>query len=93
LLKQYLEKVMQGKGEPADLKQLKELGEVVKLASRCGLGQTSPNPILSSLEKFGSVYESLVKEDKAGMQPAFDIRAVLADSESIAGRKSVHFTG
>ena len=83
---------MDGKGEPADLKQLKELGEVVKLASRCGLGQTSPNPILTSLQKFSSVYESLVKEEKEGMQTSFDIRSVLADSESIAGRKSVHFT-
>ena len=45
LLKNYLEKVMQGKGEAADLDLLQELGDVVKIASRCGLGQTSPNPI------------------------------------------------
>ncbi len=91
LLKNYLEKVMQGKGEPADLNVMKELGEAVKLASRCGLGQTSPNPILSSLEKFRSMYDDLVQEAKDGLQPAFDIKAVLADSEKIAGRESVHF--
>jgi [NiFe] hydrogenase diaphorase moiety large subunit len=92
ILKQLLEKVMEGKGEPRDLEQLKEIGEVVMLASRCGLGQTSPNPILTTLEKFEGVYKKLVKEDKEGFQPAFDIKAVLADSEKIAGRSSVHFT-
>jgi len=91
LLKNYLEKVMQGKGEPEDLKVMKELGETVKLASRCGLGQTSPNPILTSLEKFRSTYDDLVHEAKDGFQPGFDIKAVLADSEKIAGRESVHF--
>ncbi len=91
LLKNYLEKVMQGKGEPADLNVMKELGETVKRASRCGLGQTSPNPILTSLEKFRSMYDDLVQEAKDGLQPAFDIKAVLADSEKIAGRESVHF--
>ncbi len=92
LLKHYLEKVMAGKGEPADLDMLKELGEAVKLASRCGLGQTSPNPILTSMDKFRPVYDSLVKEEKDGFQPSFDIHAVLAESSAIAGRKSVHFT-
>lgn len=91
LLKNYLEKVMHGKGEPADLKVMKELGETVKLASRCGLGQTSPNPILTSMEKFRSTYDDLVQEAKDGLQPSFDIKAVLADSEKIAGRQSVHF--
>jgi len=91
LLKNYLEKVMQGKGEPADLDVMKELGKAVKLASRCGLGQTSPNPILTSMEKFRSTYDDLVQEAKDGLQPAFDIKAALADSEKIAGRESVHF--
>jgi [NiFe] hydrogenase diaphorase moiety large subunit len=91
LLKRYLEKVRDGKGEPSDLKLLEELGETIKATSRCGLGQTSPNPILTSLEKFRSIYESLVHEAKEGFQPSFDIRAVLEDSEKIAGRSSVHF--
>jgi len=91
LLKRYLEKIRDGKGEPADLDLLEELGETIKATSRCGLGQTSPNPILTSLKKFRSIYDSLVHEAKEGMQPAFDIRAVLEDSEKIAGRSSVHF--
>jgi len=92
LMMSYLEKIMNGRGEPADLQILEQLGETIKLASRCGLGQTSSNPILTTLKNFRPVYEALVKEDKDGFQPSFDIKAALEDSEEIAGRTSVHFT-
>jgi [NiFe] hydrogenase diaphorase moiety large subunit len=91
LLKQYLEKVMAGNGDESDLDVMEEIGETVRIASRCGFGQTSPNPILTSLKNFRSVYEALIKKDTGGMQAGFDIKKVLADSEAIAGRKSVHF--
>lgn len=91
LLKQYLEKVMSGAGEPSDLTTMEELGTAVKLASRCGLGQTSPNPILTSLKNFREEYEALVKESPEGLHKSFDIKAVLKDSEEITGRSSVHF--
>jgi [NiFe] hydrogenase diaphorase moiety large subunit len=90
LLKQCLEKIMAGKGEPADLVLLQELGQTVKTASRCGLGQTSPNPVFTTLKNFRSAYEVLVKESKDGLQPSFDLEAVLEESQTIAGRKSVH---
>lgn len=89
LLKRYLEKIMHGKGESEDLETLKQLGSTVKTMSRCGLGQTSPNPILTSLEKFRPVYESMLKESSEGFQPAFDIQDALKDSKRIAGRESV----
>jgi [NiFe] hydrogenase diaphorase moiety large subunit len=92
LLKELLEKVMDGKGEPADLETMASLGKAVKTASRCGLGQTSPNPILTTLDKFKSEYDKLVKKSEDGMQPSFDIQAVLQDSQAITGRKSVHFS-
>jgi [NiFe] hydrogenase diaphorase moiety large subunit len=91
LLKEFLEKVIAGNGEPADLDLMKEVGEAVKLASRCGLGQTSPNPILTTLEKFRPLYEKLVHESKDGMQASFDIISALGNAQEIAGRKSVHF--
>ena len=92
LLKHYLEKVIDGKGEPEDLELMKSLGHTVKTASRCGLGQTSPNPILTTLEKFPDVYAKLVHENKEGLQTSFDIRAVLREAETLQGRKSVDFT-
>ena len=90
LLKERLENIMDGQGEPADLKYLEDLGTVIKSTSRCGLGQTSPNPILSTLKNFRSAYEALVKEDQP-FQPTFDIQKALGDAKSIAGRPSMHF--
>jgi len=91
LLKKCLDTIIAGKGQPGDLEYLQKLGETVKTASLCGLGQTSPNPILSTLKNFKSMYEALVKEDKNGFQPSFNIHDALKDSQQITGRKSVHF--
>lgn len=90
LLKERLDRIIDGKGEPTDLAYLEQLGKVVKATSRCGLGQTSPNPILTTLENFRSAYESVVKEAKDGMQPSFDIGAALQAAESAQGRKSAY---
>jgi [NiFe] hydrogenase diaphorase moiety large subunit len=92
LLKKYLDKILAGAGEPEDLDILKQLGESIKLTSRCGLGQTSPNPVLTTLKNFRKDYESKVKKVKDGMQPTFDIRKALKDAETIAKRQSVIFT-
>ncbi|MGD0786163.1 MAG: NAD(P)H-dependent oxidoreductase subunit E [Sedimentisphaerales bacterium] len=92
LLKKYLDKILTGAGEPEDLDILKQLGESIKLTSRCGLGQTSPNPVLTTLKNFRKDYESKVKKVQDGMQPTFDIRKALKDAETIAKRQSVMFT-
>ncbi|NQU44004.1 hypothetical protein HQ520_12020 [bacterium] len=91
LLKERLDAIRDGRGQPSDLVYLKNLGETVKTASRCGLGQTSPNPILTSLANFASVYEQKVKESTGEFQPTFDIRKALAPSREITGRDSVYY--
>jgi [NiFe] hydrogenase diaphorase moiety large subunit len=92
LLKQYLRNVMEGKAEAADLEKMETLGNTVVTTSRCGLGQTSPNPILTSLKNFRSDYEALLKENKKGFRLDFDVNEALKESESIAGRKSTIFS-
>jgi [NiFe] hydrogenase diaphorase moiety large subunit len=92
LLKKYLDKILAGKGEPEDLNAMQQLGESIQISSRCGLGQTSPNPVLTTLKNFRKIYESRVKKVTDGMQPTFDIRKALRDAESIAHRNSVIFT-
>ena len=91
LLKECLDKIIAGNGEPADLEYLQELAQTIHAASRCGLGQTSSNPVLSTLRNFRSIYEGLVSDRPDGLQPTFDIHAALGDAEAIAGRDSVHF--
>ena len=92
LLKDRLSDIRAGKGAPEDLEYLKDLGETIKFASRCGLGQTSANPVLTTLRNFPSLYEALVREPRDGNRRTFDIRAALRDATTIAGRESVIFT-
>ena len=58
-LLQLLDKLIAGDGEPADLDELRTLGQCVKDGSLCGLGQTAPNPILSTLKWYRSEYDDL----------------------------------
>ncbi|GAB4385888.1 MAG: NADH-quinone oxidoreductase subunit NuoF [Phycisphaerales bacterium] len=90
LLKERIEIIRKGRGEPGDLKYLQELGEMIRATSRCGLGQSSPNPILTTLSGFRPVYESLVRPAEVGLQRAFDLRESVRASERIAGRASVY---
>ncbi|MBF0202785.1 MAG: NADH-quinone oxidoreductase subunit NuoF [Desulfamplus sp.] len=53
-----LENMCKGKGKPGDIEQLLELSDVVKKSSLCGLGQTAPNPVLSTLKYFRDEYEA-----------------------------------
>lgn len=91
LLKKYLDKILAGNGEPEDLDIMQKLSESIKVTSRCGLGQTSPNPVLTTLKNFLKSYETKVKKVTNGMQPTFDIRKSLAGAEAIAKRDSVIF--
>jgi len=52
----YLEKILDGKGEPADLDKLRSISHAMQKASLCGLGQTAPNPVLSTLKYFEKEY-------------------------------------
>jgi len=92
LLKLGLEKVIAGQAGPADLEDLEDLARTVKTASRCGLGQTSPNPILTTLERFREEYDSRTKASEDGMQLDFDIAAAVGEAAELAGRGSVHFS-
>lgn len=60
-LLEILEKISNGKGEERDIEFLEELGEAIKEASLCGLGQTAPNPVLSTLRHFKDEYIAHIK--------------------------------
>jgi NADH:ubiquinone oxidoreductase subunit F (NADH-binding)/(2Fe-2S) ferredoxin len=56
-----LEKISEGRGEPSDLKLLEQISVAMQKASLCGLGQTAPNPVLSTLRYFREEYEQAIK--------------------------------
>jgi NAD-dependent dihydropyrimidine dehydrogenase PreA subunit len=52
--------ITKGKGTEQDLSDLQELGEIIKDTSLCGLGQTAPNPVLSTMKYFNDEYKAHV---------------------------------
>jgi NADP-reducing hydrogenase subunit HndC len=61
---EYLKKISKGKATMGDIEKLERICNTVKKASLCGLGQTAPNPILSTLRFFRTEYEEHVKLKK-----------------------------
>ncbi|MBD2392810.1 SLBB domain-containing protein [Cyanobacterium aponinum FACHB-4101] len=60
-LYQMLTKILNGEATEKDLQALRHLSEMVKATSLCGLGQTAPNPVLSTLKYFENEYQELLK--------------------------------
>ncbi|MFY9402827.1 MAG: NADH-ubiquinone oxidoreductase-F iron-sulfur binding region domain-containing protein [Candidatus Omnitrophota bacterium] len=56
-MQNYLKKITEGNGELSDLTQLRRLSQAMQKASLCGLGQTAPNPVLSTLKYFEEEYK------------------------------------
>lgn len=58
---EILERITQGKGQEGDIELLEELSENIKQTAMCGLGQTAPNPVLSTIKYFREEYEEHIK--------------------------------
>ena len=65
-LHQLLTRIVERRAIAADLAQLEELCDLVKHTSLCGLGQSAPNPVLSTLRFFRGEYEALLQPESAG---------------------------
>jgi NADH-quinone oxidoreductase subunit F/NADP-reducing hydrogenase subunit HndC len=59
-----LEDIVEGRGKPGDIELLEELGGGIKVGSLCGLGQTAPNPVMSTLRYFRDEYVAHIFENK-----------------------------
>ncbi|MBN1926742.1 MAG: FAD-dependent oxidoreductase [Prolixibacteraceae bacterium] len=61
---EILDRITTGKGREGDIEKLERLGEWIKKTSLCGLGQSAPNPVLSTIRYFRAEYESHIREHK-----------------------------
>ncbi len=61
---EILERIVEGKGEDGDIEKLEALAKNIKATALCGLGQTAPNPVLSTLQYFRDEYEAHIKEKR-----------------------------
>ena len=71
---EMLTRITEGKGEPGDIEKLETLAKNIKASALCGLGQTAPNPVLSTIRYFRDEYEAHIYEKRC---PAGVCKALL----------------
>jgi len=71
---EILNRICEGKGREGDIERLQELGEKIVSSSLCGLGQSAPNPVLTTIKYFRSEYEAHIRDRKC---PALACRPLL----------------
>ncbi len=72
---EILERIVEGKGEEGDIEKLEALANSIRKTALCGLGQTAPNPVLSTLKYFRHEYEAHIRDKKC---PAGHCKALLS---------------
>ncbi|MEL7602355.1 MAG: NADH-quinone oxidoreductase subunit NuoF [Bacillota bacterium] len=72
---EMLTKITEGRGEPGDIEKLERLANNIKASALCGLGQTAPNPVLSTIRYFRNEYEAHINEKRC---PAGVCKALLS---------------
>jgi len=90
-LQKAIQKFRKGNADSSDIDYLRDLSATIIETSRCGLGVTSPNPILSTLENFPLVYSAVSKKSEDGMKATFDIQSAIEEARGIAKRRSYIF--
>jgi len=90
-LQKAIQKFRGGFAGAEDIEYLKDLSATIIETSRCGLGTTSPNPVLTTLANFPLVYSAVRRESEDGMLATFDIQSAISNARGIAHRRSYIF--
>ncbi|MBQ2722386.1 MAG: NADH-quinone oxidoreductase subunit NuoF [Opitutales bacterium] len=80
-----LEKITSGEGEMEDIERLKKIADTMKKSSLCGLGQTAPNPILTTLRYFEDEYIAHIKDKKCPALACPKLVKFKVDAEKCTG--------
>jgi NADH:ubiquinone oxidoreductase subunit F (NADH-binding) len=84
-LHELLSRICDGKGIPEDLDRLRNMSQVIKDTALCGLGQSSPNPVLSTLDNFMNEYEAHVKDKKCPAGECKNLMEYVINPENCVG--------
>jgi [NiFe] hydrogenase diaphorase moiety large subunit len=90
LLQQGMQKIVAGRATRADMKATEALADTVARMSRCGLGQSAPNPILTTMRNFPDLYEARLRPEV--FVPRVSLEEALADAVQVQGRAPVNET-
>jgi NADH:ubiquinone oxidoreductase subunit F (NADH-binding) len=83
-----LVRITRGEGEEADLARLEELSQSIRAASLCGLGQTAPNPVLSTLRHFREEYVQHIEQKRCAAGVCHGLGALTGQDSAAAPRKN-----
>ena len=82
---EILDRITEGNGEPEDIEKLEKLAITIKSASVCGLGQTAPNPVLSTIKYFKDEYVAHIKDKKCPAGECKSLANIEIDPEKCKG--------
>ncbi|MBQ9563260.1 MAG: NADH-quinone oxidoreductase subunit NuoF [Lachnospiraceae bacterium] len=82
---EILERITDGKGEEGDIERLESLAKTIKTTALCGLGQTAPNPVLSTIRYFRDEYEAHIREKRCPAHVCQKLARFVIDPEKCKG--------
>jgi NADH-quinone oxidoreductase subunit F len=82
---EILTRITEGKGEEGDIEKLIELADQIKDSSLCGLGQTAPNPVLTTIKYFRSEYEAHIRDKKCPAKACNALLTYTVNEENCIG--------
>jgi len=85
---EILDKITHGEGTPEDLMALRTLGDTIKKGALCGLGQTAPNPVLTTLRYFRNEYLEHIKDNRCRATVCKDLIEYRVIKEKCTGCQS-----
>ena len=84
-LQEILGRIVSGQGKEGDIELLEELCKAVKDGALCGLGQTAPNPVLTTIRYFRDEYEAHIKDKKCPAKECVDLLTYSIDVDKCIG--------
>ncbi|MCK9613575.1 MAG: NADH-quinone oxidoreductase subunit NuoF [Bacteroidales bacterium] len=82
---EILTRITEGKGKEGDIETLEELAYQIKDNSLCGLGQTAPNPVLTTIKYFRDEYEAHIRDKKCPAKACKQLLTYVIDPEKCTG--------
>ncbi len=78
-----VDRFLAGRGTEADVADLVRWSAIIRGASRCGLGATSPKPVVTTLARFPEIYRDRIVAGTGPLLPSYDLTAALADYDAV----------